>query len=95
MCTHTQEGETKHCSGLNPHLGDNLLHRVVNVFLGGETANAETQRRMRQVLLCTDRTQHVRRLERRRRARASGRQSNILQQSGQGISVSLKFRLGA
>lgn len=47
---------------------DALLHRVIDLGLGGESADAESNARVSQVVLGADGPQHVRRFERGRRA---------------------------
>ena len=71
---------------------DGLARRIVDLILGGKAANAEANRRVCQVVVGTDRTQHIRRLERRRRARASRRERYVLAAHEQALALHIRER---
>jgi hypothetical protein len=60
------------------HGANNLVHHVVDLGFRSETTHAEAERRVRHVLRGAQCAEHVRRLERRRRASAARRQGDVL-----------------
>ena len=67
-----------------------MLADVVDLFLGVEAADAEANRRVRQLLADAERAQHVRRLERRRGARRARRHRDVLERHHQPLALDVR-----
>ncbi|KAI3476181.1 hypothetical protein L1887_62293 [Cichorium endivia] len=66
---------------------DDLVCDIVDLLLGGESADPETQRRVCVLVVEAERTQHVRRLERGRGARRSRREANVLERHEERLAL--------
>ncbi len=81
-----------------PHFAQSLdmldggLSGEVDLFLSGEAANAETNGRVREVLVGTDRSQHVGWLQGGRCARAARRERNVLAGHEETLALDVRER---
>ena len=71
---------------------DDEVDHVVDLLLGVEPAEAEADRRVRELVADAERAEHVARLERRRRARRAGRHRDVLERHQQRLALDERER---
>src|SRR5207237_3459345 len=69
------------------HLLLDELRGIVHFFLGGETAERDADRAVRELIVAPERAQHVRRLERRRGASGAGGDGDVLDRHDQRLTL--------